>query len=252
MVASLLMVTMDRFNVTPSCWAENLKAARHNLDPAISLELLVCDNGSKDRRIVAYMEQQTLHYHRINMRNEGVGKAFNQLFLRSTGKFIAILGNDISMPAGWLNAAIKMLTWTPQAGIMGYDWGHGHTPPLTKRFGLEAHWLNEKLNRVFGSWVFRRDTAEQMGLFHEGYGPYGIEDSDVNERWNRAGYQSCYLPMLKSRHLVCDVGENTEYRKMKDESLSRNCGIFGERLGEWDRGTLSLREPLPPLREPLT
>lgn len=183
------------------------------------------------------------------MQNEGVGKAFNQLFLRSTGKFCAIMGNDITMPAGWLNAAISMLTWIPQPGLIGFDWGHGSVPPISKRFNIDAHWLTPQLNRIFGTWVFRRSLVEQMGLFHEGYGPYGIEDSDVNERVNRAGFQSCYVPNMKSNHLVSDVGSLTAYRKMKDESLSRNCTIFCERVKAWDKGELSLIEPLPSMRD---
>lgn len=249
MKASLMMITLDRFDITPNVWSQVINAARVNLDPGIQLEFLVADNGSKDRRIVDFMERQGLAYFRQNMRNEGVGKAFNQLFLRSTGKFCAILGNDIEMPAGWLNAAIRMLTWVPKPGLVGYDWGHGGVPPVSKRFNNDAHWLTPQLNRVFGSWVFRRSTMEEMGLFHEGYGPYGIEDSDVNERLNRAGYNSFYLPNMKSRHVGWDVGQQTEYRKMKDDSLGKNATIFGERLQQWDAGTLSLVEPLPEQRE---
>lgn len=251
MKVSLMMVTIDRFEVSSECWRQILASARHNLDPGVELECLVCDNGSKDRRIVDFFARQGLAYHRVNMRNEGVGRAFNQLFLRSTGKFCAILGNDIEMPNSWLNAAIQMLTWTPQPGLIGFDWGHGHVPAISRKFNMEAHWLTPQLNRIFGSWVFRAQTALEMGLFCEDYGPYGIEDSDVNERWNRAGYNSCYLPNMKSRHLVWDVGQQTEYRKMKDQSLSANCTIFGERINKWDKDELSLIEPLPEKREPL-
>lgn len=251
MKISLMMLTIDRFEVTVQTFRQVMEAARVNLHPTAQLELLVCDNGSLDKRLVSFFANQGCHYQRINMRNEGVGKAFNQLFLRSTGKFCAFIGNDIEMPAGWLNAAIQMLTWVPKPGLIGFDWGHGHTPPMSKKFNIDAHWLTPTLNRVFGNWVFRRELVEDMGLFHEGYGPYGIEDSDVNERANRLGYNSCYLPNMRSRHVVWDNGQQTEYRKMKDKSLSDNCTIFGERLKAWDAGTLPLREPLPPMRDVL-
>lgn len=251
MKVSLMMVTIDRYEVTKECWDQIIASAKVKLDKSIELEFLVCDNGSRDRRIIDHFASRGLHYHRVNGSNEGVGKAFNQLFLRSTGKFCAILGNDIEMPNGWLNSSIQMLTWIPKGGLMGFDWGHGHIPPLSKQFNIDAHWLTPQLNRIFGSWVFRRSLVEDMGLFYEGYGPYGIEDSDVNERVNRLGYHSCYLPNMKSRHLVWDNGAQTAYRKIKDESLQKNCGIFGERLGKWDRGELSLKEPLPEMREPI-
>jgi GT2 family glycosyltransferase len=250
MTVSFLMVTIDRFDLTPNVWTHNMATARMNLDHRIKFEGLICDNGSTDRRIVSHFAGQGLAYHRINVKNEGVGRAFNQLYLRSTGKFIAILGNDIKMPPGWLNAAISMLTWTPKPGLVGFNWGHGIAPPVSKRFNMEAHWLNEKYNRVFGAWIFRRELVEQIGLFHEGYGPYGIEDTDVNERANRLGFNSCYVPNMMSEHVGWDVGHQTEYRRSKDESLKANCAIYNHRLSQWDAGTLPLVEPLPETREP--
>ena len=108
MKVSILMLTIDRFELTSRVWKHNLAAARYKLDRSIELECLICDNGSRDRRIVDFYRPHsnpTIAYHRVNGINEGVGKAFNQLYLRSTGKFIAILGNDIEMPNGWLNRA---------------------------------------------------------------------------------------------------------------------------------------------------
>lgn len=251
---SFLMLTIDRFDITKSTWEHNLKTAKMG-QPAGSkwvFEYLVCDNGSKDARIVEYFKAQNISYHRINKRNEGVGHSFNQLFLRSCGRYIALLGNDIAMPAGWLAEAISYLSLIDRPGIVGYNWGHSGVPPLTTRQGIEAHWLNEKLNRVFGSMIFKRDLVEELGLFYEGYGPYGIEDSDLNERVNRAKFNSCYIPNMRSKHLVHDVGQHTEYRKMKDESLSKNLTIFTERVNAWEQGALPLKCELPPWRDPLT
>lgn len=247
---SILMITLDRFEVTKPTWETNIKRSTVSHAP-IQRELLVCDNDSSDPRIIEYMDRQPLKYFRKNKINEGVGRAFNQLYLRSSGKYVAILGNDIVMPEGWLNTAIAFLNKIPRPGLIGFDWRRGHElPPITEKFGVNAHWLTPKLNRVFGAWVFRRELVEDLGLFYEGYGPYGIEDSDMNERVNRSGYNSCYIPNMPSEHLVNDVGHNSEYRKMKDESLAKNATIFNERVAGFDRGE-TLKCELPPMIVPL-
>lgn len=247
MLVSLLMLTIDRFDKTPDVWKHNLRTAGHG---RYNIETLVCDNGSTDKRIVRFFADQKIAYHRVNSRNEGIGHSLNQLFLRAKGDIIASVGNDIEMPDGWLKEALYYIDNVPDCGIVGFDWGHGGMPPLSERNGIKAKWLTADKNRIFGNWVMHRRVIEKIGFFHEGYGPYGIEDSDFNERVNRSGFQSLYHPTLTSKHVVWDVGHQTAYRKMKDESLQKNCGIFGARLQEFDKGG-SLVEPLPPMREPI-
>lgn len=246
MKASILILTIDRYETTKSVFETNMERAKSS---NIDKEVLVCDNGSTDRRVVDYFTGKTI-YHRVNKTNEGVGKSLNQLYLRAQGDIICTIGNDIEMPDHWLAEAVEYLRVVKNVGILGYDWGHGSKPPNTFKHGVTAGWLTPILNRVFGSWVFKRELVEKIGFFYDDYGPYGIEDSDFNERVNRSGYNSLYHPTLKSRHLVQDVGEQTAYRKMKDESLTKNCSIFGERLKAWDTGS-SYVDVLPPMREPL-
>jgi len=246
-LASLMMISWERHDVTKRVLEKSL--SNHGL-PQSMVELLVCDQGSTDQRVVPMIEGFRPAYFRRNSGNEGCAHSFNQLYLRSTGEFLVLMGNDIEMPDGWLAKAVKYLELVPNSGLAAIDWGHSGVPPLSTKCGVEAHFLTPTLNRCFGVTVFRRSLIEALGFFEECYGPYGIEDSSWNERVNRAGYNSFYVPGLKSRHLVHDVGERTEYRRMKDESLSRNAAIFSERVRAWDAGA-SLVEPLPPMREPV-
>lgn len=250
LTVSLLMLTIDRFEITSKVWRQNIANAQVNLPPTVNFELLVCDNGSTDRRIVDFFAKDDVDYHRVNKRNEGVSHSFNQLFIRSSGDVIVLMGNDIQCDPGWLHEALRYAYGMPNSGIIGIDWGHGGVPPITRKLGVNAHHLNAQMNRVFGTWIMRRRVMDEIGLFHEGYGPYGIEDSDFNERVNRAGFNSLYIPHMRSHHLCNDVGNGTEYRKAKDQSLAKNCAIFNHRLTRFDAD--GIREPLPPEREPLT
>lgn len=251
MKISLLMLSIDRYEVTKNVLNHNI--SNHGFPGEI--ELLFCDNGSKDQRTIDFLDAKKPAYFRRNSVNEGCGKAFNQLFLRSTGDFIVLLGNDIELPTRWLNLFYNfhglVRGQVGQPGIFGIDWGHGSVPPINNKNGCQAHWLTPTLNRIFGVWFFPRSIIETIGFFHEGFDVYGIEDSDFNERVNRAGFLSCYLPYLKSRHLVNDVGENSDYRRMKDASAGKNIGIFMDRVKKFDENTLSLIERIPPMREPI-
>jgi len=243
MRASLLMLTWERFEITQRVLTRNL--ARTSID----YELLVCDQGSKDKRVIEMVDSFLPNYFRKNSKNEGCGKAFNQLFLRCTGDYIVLLGNDIELPEKWLEIAIGYLDLIPNSGLASFNWGHDGVPPVSTKFGIKAHHLNGHLNRCFGVTVFRRELIRQIGLFHEGFGPYGLEDSDLNERANMAGFNSFYVPNMMSEHLVHDVGENSDYRRMKDESMGNNLTIFSARCqGFHEKG---VREPLPAMRDSL-
>jgi GT2 family glycosyltransferase len=244
---SLLMLTIDRFDVTKRTLELNLKNAGYGFD----IELLVCDNGSQDKRIIDYISKITcLKYHRINSKNEGVACAFNQLYLRSTGEYIVLLGNDIEMPSNWLSEMIRYSDSIPDSGIIGISWGHSSVPPLSYKHDIFAHWVTKEKSRVFGTWLIRRAVIEKIGFFFDGYGVYSLEDTDYNERVNMSGFNSCYIPNMRSNHVVHDVGSNTEYRKMKDASMIVNSKIFDERFQKFLKNEC-LIEPLPEKREPL-
>ena len=240
---SILLLSWDRYDLL-------VKTLNHNLSVInYPYELLICDQGSKDKKVLDFLETKESMYFRKNSKNEGIGKSFNQLYLRSHGKYIALMSNDILWPANWGSTMVEWLEKVPNAGLCAFEWWNWLMPPLKKKFGYEAYWLAADKNRVYGPMMFKRYVVEQVGLAPESFGPYG-EDFDFNERVNRAGFNSFYIPGVKAQHLGDDVGEQTEYRKMKDASVGPNLDLFWKRHALWEQGE-SIREPLPPLRDPL-
>jgi GT2 family glycosyltransferase len=250
-MTSILFLTLDRFSLTVRTLTNNLKNAG-----AAPVEILACDNGSTDKRVPHFLQsfQPRMKYLRLNSRNEGIGKAFNQLYLRSSGDYIVLLGNDLELDTNWLAQGIRYLEEVEmarcKAGMVAFDWGHSGLPPLSTKNGVTAHFLTPTLNRCFGVTMFKRELVEQVGLFCEEYGPYGLDDSDLNERVNLMGFTSFYVPGVKCRHLDNDVGSVTEYRKTKDESMGKNLEVFSRRLAGFGDHSIPLREPLPPMRDP--
>lgn len=227
---SILLLSWDR-------GAELMKTLEHNLEHCgYPYELLICDQGSKDPRVLPYLKSKNPAYLRENWSNEGVGRAFNQLYLRSTGKYIALMSNDIIWPVNWGKLGVGWALRVHNSGLIGIDWGHSGTPPLTIKRDIEAHYLDKTLNRIFGPTMFRREVVDRVGLFSEDFGPYGLEDSDFNERVNRSGFTSFYIPGLRAQHIVHDVGQDTPYRHKKDESLEKNLAIFWKRHEAYDKG----------------
>ena len=55
-----------------------------------------------------------------------------------------------------------------------------------------------------------------------------MQDSDYGLRLNQLGFKSYYIKGLQSQHIGHDVGEQTDYRKMKDEGLNKAGEIWSE------------------------
>lgn len=239
---SILMLSWNRLSTLKS-------TLRHNLAECAHLyELLICDQGS-DKEVIDELVSSNPDHLRLNKTNEGIAKSFNQLYLRSKGEFIALMSNDILWPDMWGYQTVNCLKCVPNSGLASINWGHHGTPPLSIKFGIEAHWLTKDLNRCFGPTIFRREVVNQIGLFHEGFGNYGIEDSDFNERVTRAGFNSFYIPGLYAHHLGVGEHDTGVYREEKSRVLLENSKIFDERVSRFDID--GIREPLPEMRPPL-
>lgn len=245
---SILLLSIDRFDLLKRTLVYNLE------NIGCEYELLVCDNGSKDKRVIEFLEAQKPAYFRKNSINEGCGRAFNQLFLRAKGSHIALMSNDILWCKNW---GQEMVTWADKvtdSGIVGLLFRPGGFAPLQEKHGHKAHFViqtgSQEMSRVFGPNLFRREVVEKVGLFSEEFGPYGLEDSDFNERVTKSGLNSFYIPALRSEHLDEDSGQSTDYRKAKDMSLAANDKIFNERRAQREL-TGQFKDPLPPMRDPL-
>jgi GT2 family glycosyltransferase len=246
---SILLLSIDRYDMLVKTLEHNLANIGH------PYELLVCDNGSKDQRVIEYLKSKNPACLRLNEENEGCGKAFNQLYLRAFGTHIALMSNDFLWPDGWGKWMVAWLDLIKNPGLCGIKFRDDHMhPPLSKRGEQEAHFVSREFghdhSRIFGPTMFKRELVEKVGLFCEDFGPYGLEDSDLNERVTLAGLNSFYVPVLRSKHLEEDVGQDTEYRKAKDASLKANDVIFNKRRTWRDNGG-SCVEPLPEPRDPI-
>ena len=71
----------------------------------------------------------------------------------------------------------------------------------------------------FGNVLITKQAIDKVGYFNLDLDPYSVNDRDYWMRCELAGLRSYYIPG-SAEHLGNDVGQTTDYRKMKDESLN--------------------------------
>ena len=207
-LVSILYLTIDRY---PSC-IENLKRNLANCGvPRETIEVLWCDNGSQDKRVVEDM-LPLADYRHVNKENCGISRMLNQLIIRSTGQYVFQLGNDYHMPDNWLKSAIEFAMNTVNVGMVGIAWCPDHVTSGPQPYDKP----------MFGPKLKTRDLLDEVGAFDEMLILYGLCDSDYHQRSVLAGFDNYYLPNVSCVHLGSDVGEKTAYRQMKDFALKAN------------------------------
>jgi len=240
---TVCLLSIDRYWMTRYTIESLLRKAGE-----VHIELLVLDNGSKDKRLIAWLDelQEQLklnepnpeHYPSLvsvgyieEPENIGVAKGFNKLFREATGDYICTVGNDITVENAWVSDLIYYCEAVEKSGIVAIhcllDKGK-FTSLLSSEKDEFVRVFKPDTNMVYGISLFKREILEKVGGFDETLSKYGCEDSQFAFRVAASGYNNFYIPGQSSVHIGHDFGEKTEYRKMKDENLK----IANERLKE--------------------
>lgn len=130
---------------------------------------------------------------------------------------VCILANDILLPTNWLKNWVMFSQRVSKTGIIGIHCVE-ELPPLQD--GVH------KTHTPFGNNFLTRELIDTIGGYNTEYDPYGMQDRDYAERAIIAGFTNYYIPDLRSEHIGHDVGNGTEYRAMKDESLQRAQSVW--------------------------
>lgn len=150
---------------------------------------------------------------------KGISAAFNYGLSKSL-EFDAVvfMANDILLPNDWLRRMVLAAQDIPETGCVGIFCVETPGEPLV---------INKtairKVPTAFGSTLYPMKAIKKVGGYNPHYDPYGMQDADYALRLSMAGFISYYLEGLKAEHIGHDVGNGTEYRKMKDESLKASC-----------------------------
>lgn len=206
------MNQINRFDITPQTTERNIENAGRPID-----EVIITDNGSEDGKI----KEWAVNYADLycwNDENIGNPQALNKMLSICSGDVIVIAGNDIALPVGWLDEAIKAIERLPKCGLIGFHCVGG----LPKETELIHDLRIKRPANVFGTWVMSRELFKDVGYFWE-FSKYGCWDADYNIRVRHAGYNSIYLSDFPSIHKGNDSGSKSQYRQLKDSEMKKGC-----------------------------
>ena len=152
--------------------------------------------------------------------NEGLDKAWNY-------DAVVTCANDILMPNNWLRTMIGYISDIPNTGMCGIHCVEGAGSPENIN-GV----LVNRTPVAFGNVIIPATAFREVGYFSEEFDPYGMQDTDYGYRLSKIGFVNYYIPSITSNHIGHDVGQETDYRKMKDEGLNKAQAVW-EKLTTW-------------------
>jgi mycofactocin glycosyltransferase len=189
---SVVVAALDAEGTIGSC-LDSLVAQRY---PRDRLELVVVDNGSRDRTcetVARYAPEVVL----VHEARRGIAVARNAGIAGSRGDVIALIDADCTADPGWVAALVDPLAH-PTAGIVGGSIRARRPATRIELFGEAIHDHHRAIVRtkppyvITMNWAARRAVIDQVGGFDESF--RRGSDVDFSYRVARAGYDLVFCP----------------------------------------------------------
>lgn len=177
----------------------------------VTYEIIVIDNHSEDDSGVSFARFGTLITLVKNTENIGFGRANNQAFQLSKGRYLFILNPDAHCLSDHdLANAIEWMDSHPQYGLAGTQVvdKHHHIQkttypyyPRQREAGLDFSHLPGDIAAVLGaSMLIRRSVFEEVNGFDEDFFLYG-EETDLCLRIRQSGHAIGYCDRVTVQHI---------------------------------------------------
>jgi len=221
----------------------------HQLD--FDVEIIVIDNGSKEKMLQDEWFQKTVRVYIENTTNRGFAGAVNQGIKKSTGAYIFLLNSDAFVENNTLSGLVNFLKEKKGYGIVGpktvyvdgsFQISAGKFPSLFREFlvvtklykkikhslFLTENGLSKDVSSVIpvdwisgGCMMITRAVIHQIGFFDERFF-FGVEDMDYCYRVKEGGFIIGYLPSVVVTHFHSYSAGGTHSRfKLENESLGK-------------------------------
>lgn len=234
MKVAIILLTCNRPELTERVINQSLSNAYHPFD------LVWVDNGSSVNSQEKVWDKLCETKDRIgdgcftikHPSNLGIAKGFNSgidLAIEQGSDAVFLMSNDILMPDFWLREMVKAASAIPETGTIGCHCVEG-LPEMEVRNGISIH----VSTTAFGNVFIPRKAIDTVGGINPIFGVYGMEDADYAYRLRKKGFINYYLNGMISTHIGHDVGEETEYRKAKDEGLAKAGELWGKEIARYE------------------
>lgn len=218
---SLIIATYNRSGALLDALAS---VVRQDADPAI-WECVVVDNNSSDDTAARFAEfaanHPSLQLRCVRESRQGLSHARNRGIAETTGEYIAIIDDDERINEGFVSAYIDLFDRYAEASAAGgriipdYPsgrpaWMSSYTErPIANPIDLGDRVREFPAGRIpgGGNMALRRSAIERCGAFDPALGRVGTklvggEESDLFERFARAGERCYYVPGAVMWHII--------------------------------------------------
>lgn len=192
-----------------------------------NFEVIVVDNCSEFPSYIFLRERMEKYLVTLIRTESNLGYAGGNNFgmLRSTGKYILVLNDDVIVDSTMISGLVNIAEKSDTIGIIG---------PATYRYGSSELWFyspeilrvsNEILDvpLVIGAaLMIKRQTVQRIGLLDENYFMYH-EEWDWCVRARDAGYRVVCAPKIRAWH---NVREDTYFAPYFAYFYHRNYFLF--------------------------
>jgi GT2 family glycosyltransferase len=193
----------------------------------VNLEIIVVDNNSHDNSAVVLQEFASRITLISNQDNKGFGKANNQAFKLSKGRYIFMLNPDAAcLTRKDLLHVMQFMDAHPECGLAGTRIVNSHHQlaesafyryPRQKQVHLNFSDLPGLIASVLGaSMIVRREVFESLNGFDEDFFLYS-EETDLCLRIRKSGYMIGYCEAVTVQH----AGSASEKDNLPEEVLRK-------------------------------
>lgn len=184
--------------------ANTLMAIAAQADGARPVEIIVVDDGSRDRSrdVVASAARHTL-VRFIDGPRRGAAAAVNCGIRAASHPVIAQIDQDVVIEPGWLDRVADLFADPRVGAVQGRYATHPHDSFYSRVMALDLEQRYDRLTGdvdhvCTGNTAYRASALADVGLLNEHLG-YGY-DNDLSYRLGAAGYRLLFCREARSRH----------------------------------------------------
>jgi GT2 family glycosyltransferase len=212
---SVVVVSYRRRELLEAC-LESVEGALERLPG--SSELLIVDNGSRDGTVELVRDRWPDAVVLENAENAGFARAVMQGVRATTGRWVLLVNNDVTLEATAPAALLAAGESAPDVGSVAAQLRFADRPGVLNSAGIAVDRLGVAVDRKLGQPVesgerepvevfgasggaalYRRELLDAVGGLDESFFAY-LEDADLAWRARMAGWRALYAPGAVAYH----------------------------------------------------